>query len=381
MDEALQDAECAIEADPTFGKAYARRVAVLVELWKFKEALEDIDKAESLDPSLTASLAEAKLRATGKKWVPNCYLKQQLKLRKEHNCDYVLQIEVAGEELTEQLRLKSSQRFSREFDHAAKFGKGAERLIYLITDHDGVVSRKINNLNGVLVPAVVKQLAREFGPTVVDLLTCKITVKNKTGLDPGSSYFLYDAVKGVLREPLGKVEDSGGDMEMMGRITDTTGNANYQPILFPGAPKWMDPDFLPLFLEALEFERKSEDPTPKQLKMGMAPQLGYTLYPTAASLKQHATAMQEYRREKFPHGRDGKCHGCDTMISDPDPQECVCGESYCCLPCMVDHWEKSHKDICNKSYHDNKMQNRDLYRLTGHYWHSVRTNAEKSCAT
>ena len=89
-DEAIQDAELALVASPDLGKAYAARAGVLLDLFKNKEALTDLDKAEELLPSLTSTLAEQRLRAQGKKWVHNCYLKKRRRLMNHHKCDFVI---------------------------------------------------------------------------------------------------------------------------------------------------------------------------------------------------------------------------------------------------------------------------------------------------
>ena len=105
VDEALQDAECSIDNNPNFAKAYLRRAAVLMDLFDFKSALKDLEKAEELEPGLAPEGCEGRLRCSGEKWVHNCYLKKQLELQKKDKGCYVLQIEVEGVEIVEPLGL------------------------------------------------------------------------------------------------------------------------------------------------------------------------------------------------------------------------------------------------------------------------------------
>ena len=178
VDEALQDAECAIDANPEYGKAYARRAAVMVDLWNFKEALQDLDKAEDLDPSLTESLAELRLRAQGKKWVPNCYLQKQIEMRKKHKCDYVAMFELeSGDEIVEPVFLRRA-----EDKTALAIGDARPVLRALILTGDGGIQTQflLSNIEGAIRQKLEQgklgeksqtrrkmlkaQLRREFGP-------------------------------------------------------------------------------------------------------------------------------------------------------------------------------------------------------------------------
>ena len=211
VDEAMQDAECAIDAKPDYAKAYARRAIVLLDLFKNKEALIDLDKAKELDPTL--DLSEERQRALGKVWVHNAYLKKQLELRKKHKCDYVLQIEYEGEELVEPRWVEHA--YGRNMlaaldktGHPQKRGFIAHVAGYPV---DGIKRNIFDRIaDEEKYNALVReQLQREFGPQhAFDMLLPKSVVASS----PSSDRFLFLVI-----------QDCGADA--------------YSPHLYPGRPR------------------------------------------------------------------------------------------------------------------------------------------------
>ena len=105
VDEALQDSELAIEANPNFAKAYVRRAEVLLNLFKNQEALADLDTAEELEPGIAPPGCEARRRASGERWFPNCFLQKQKELTRKYQCDYVLLLEHEGVHIEEPIKI------------------------------------------------------------------------------------------------------------------------------------------------------------------------------------------------------------------------------------------------------------------------------------
>ena len=324
VDEALQDAECAIDANPEYGKAYARRAAVMVDLWNFKEALQDLDKAEDLDPSLTESLAELRLRATGKKWVPNCYLRKQIEMRKKYKCDYVVMVELeGGEEIVETVSFPRTHQkvFFRDTQSVLRglilAGDGGSDTEDLLENIGNLVCEKspVKDIVAFL-RSLKSQLQGEFGPRVASLFHTDFLKRTGGAIPLGSRYFLSEGLR---------------QYSLSTQQTTT-------PVLFPGRPRWLLDEKLQLEM----FTQLQKLPISQLFTIPQDHDRGGCISQT--DFQAAARAVTAHREKHLQ--RDGKCHACATALTDPDPQECLCGQQYCSYLCHLDHWD-SHQQECH----------------------------------
>ena len=163
IDEALQDAELAIEANPEYANAYVRRATILLDLFKHELAKKDLGKAHELDSTL--DLSEEIQRAAKKKYVPNCYARKQLELRLKFKCDYVIQFEYEGEDIVEPAFAEEGRSFSREIGYSMRTGEGDTKgLVGMIARSFTSKIRTRMNDSKKLSAMVKEQLTRELGP-------------------------------------------------------------------------------------------------------------------------------------------------------------------------------------------------------------------------
>ena len=337
VDEALQDAECAIETKPDYGKAYLRRASVLLDLFDFKAALKDLDKAEELEPGLAPEGCESRLRATREKWVPNCYLRKQIELRKKHKCDYVVQVEYEGEELVEPFNAGSDFGvFKKNMNSLTRTGScpGAGLLHFLSLRSSDIEKRILKTEEGQggieggfkkskeFKTLLRQQLAREFGTEVVDDMAMRDPSNVETFSDERArSHFLYSFLSKKNRQPIRTLVEAAQSFQQEEETPSYC-------LVFPGGPKLAG--------------EKNTDP-------GILARDNF-----------HAQIRAMV-------GLDlDCCRYCKEKLTDPDPPECICGEKYCSLACHTKDWSR-HQPDCYDSY----PALRPLMQITCGYWVTV----------
>ena len=384
---AFEDGVKAIELNPTFGKAYARRGMALFEMDRLNEAVVDLEYACKLDPTLNDGLTEIIAKAKGETgWQPSDALKKQRELQRSKGACYVFRHQVPEREILQPVDETCSmpaqrEQIKRTFKEV--YRSGDRHNAYLLYDALCYTTFEVDGRRfKVTANAVRDQLQKELG--------------FDPSQRPEQKKLDHDYIK---HRPTLYTSFS---IEKEGRK------------LYPGHPGWLDsPD---KFFEVLSRERpgtysrstfndilenvrgqrnsdhrmqcletayngRKHDLLTVQEHVDLHRQAGLAAMTNAPRDKKVSYSGILKHEISWETGDAGiaptvkppptTCDYCGERIEDEDPAECICGMPYCSDECHKMDWNQGHAQTCQLI---EKAQHGGL-NITTEYWQLVAKGA------